>query len=86
MLESFDASLIGLTATPSRQTMGFFQQNLIMAYPSDQAAAAGSTSIPTSTPPAPSSPNTPAPLTPAINWAAATGSSPTKPTGALVLP
>lgn len=28
VLEYFDASLIGLTATPSKQTMGFFQQNL----------------------------------------------------------
>lgn len=41
VLEYFDASLIGLTATPSKQTMGFFQQNLIMEYPFDQAVADG---------------------------------------------
>jgi len=31
VLEYFDASLIGLTATPSKQTR-FFQQNLVMEY------------------------------------------------------
>ncbi|MGB6130656.1 MAG: DEAD/DEAH box helicase family protein [Acidobacteriaceae bacterium] len=41
VLEYFDTSLIGLTATPSKQTMGFFQQNLIMEYPFDQAVADG---------------------------------------------
>lgn len=41
VLEYFDASLIGLTATPSKQTMGFFQQNLIMEYPFEQAVADG---------------------------------------------
>jgi type I restriction enzyme R subunit len=41
VLEYFDASLVGLTATPSKQTMGFFQQNLIMEYPFDQAVADG---------------------------------------------
>lgn len=30
VLEYFDASLIGLTATPSKQTIGFFKQNLVM--------------------------------------------------------
>jgi type I restriction enzyme, R subunit len=40
-LEYFDASLIGLTATPSRQTMGFFDQNLVMEYPYEQAVADG---------------------------------------------
>ncbi len=39
VLEYFDASLIGLTATPSRQTMGFFNQNLVMEYPYEQAVA-----------------------------------------------
>jgi len=32
VLEYFDASLIGLTATPSKQTLGFFKQNLVMDY------------------------------------------------------
>ena len=32
VLEYFDASLIGLTATPSKQTIGFFNQNLVMDY------------------------------------------------------
>ncbi len=41
VLEFFDASLIGLTATPSRQTLGFFHQNLIMEYPFERAVADG---------------------------------------------
>jgi type I restriction enzyme R subunit len=41
VLEYFDASLIGLTATPSRQTMGFFNQNLVMEYPYERAVADG---------------------------------------------
>ncbi|HET6594215.1 MAG TPA: DEAD/DEAH box helicase family protein, partial [Anaerolineales bacterium] len=32
VLEYFDAHLIGLTATPSKQTLGFFNQNLVMEY------------------------------------------------------
>lgn len=32
VLEYFDASLIGLTATPSMQTLGFFNRNLVMEY------------------------------------------------------
>ncbi len=32
VLEYFDAYLIGLTATPSKQTFGFFHQNLVMEY------------------------------------------------------
>ncbi len=32
VLEYFDAFLIGLTATPSKQTLGFFKQNLVMDY------------------------------------------------------
>jgi type I restriction enzyme R subunit len=39
VLEYFDASLIGLTATPSKQTLGFFQQNLVMEYGHAQAVA-----------------------------------------------
>ncbi|MBV8128333.1 MAG: DEAD/DEAH box helicase family protein [Planctomycetaceae bacterium] len=32
VLEYFDAHLAGLTATPSKQTFGFFNQNLVMEY------------------------------------------------------
>ena len=41
VLEYFDAFLIGLTATPSKQTMGFFHQNLVMEYNHQQAVADG---------------------------------------------
>ena len=41
VLEYFDAFLIGLTATPSAQTFGFFQQNLVMEYTHEQAVADG---------------------------------------------
>ena len=41
VLEYFDASLIGLTATPSKQTFGFFHQNLVMEYGHEQAVADG---------------------------------------------
>ena len=41
VLEYFDGFLIGLTATPSKQTFGFFQQNLIMEYNHEQAVADG---------------------------------------------
>ncbi len=41
VLDYFDAFLIGLTATPNKQTFGFFNQNLIMEYPHEQAVADG---------------------------------------------
>ena len=41
VLEYFDAFLIGLTATPSKQTIGFFNQNLVMEYNHRQAVADG---------------------------------------------
>jgi type I restriction enzyme R subunit len=41
VLEYFDAYLIGLTATPSKTTFGFFNQNLVMEYPHEQAVADG---------------------------------------------
>ena len=41
VLEYFDAHLIGLTATPSNQTFGFFHQNLVMEYPRPRAVADG---------------------------------------------
>ena len=37
VLDYFDAFLVGLTATPSKQTLGFFQQNLVMEYDHKQA-------------------------------------------------
>jgi type I restriction enzyme R subunit len=39
VLEYFDCQLIGLTATPSKQTLGFFHQNLVMEYGHAQAVA-----------------------------------------------
>jgi type I restriction enzyme R subunit len=39
VLEYFDAFLIGLTATPSKQTLGFFNQNLVMEHNHEQAVA-----------------------------------------------
>ena len=39
VLDYFDAFLIGLTATPSKQTLGFFQQNLVMEYSHREAVA-----------------------------------------------
>ena len=41
VLEYFDAHLIGLTATPNKQTFGFFNQNLVMEYGHQQAVADG---------------------------------------------
>ena len=37
----FDAHIIGLTATPNKQTFGFFNQNLVMEYGHEQAVADG---------------------------------------------
>jgi type I restriction enzyme, R subunit len=41
VLEYFDAHLIGLTATPSKQTIGFFNQNLVTEYNHERAVADG---------------------------------------------
>lgn len=41
VLEYFDAFLIGLTATPNKQTFGFFNQNLVMEYSRQRAVADG---------------------------------------------
>jgi len=41
VLEYFDAFLIGLTATPSKQTFGFFNQNLVQEYTRQRAVADG---------------------------------------------
>jgi type I restriction enzyme R subunit len=41
VVEYFDAYLTGLTATPSKQTFGFFNQNLVMEYSRQRAVADG---------------------------------------------
>ncbi|WNZ29989.1 MAG: DEAD/DEAH box helicase family protein [Candidatus Bathyarchaeota archaeon] len=41
VLEYFDSFTIGLTATPSKATLGFFHKNLIMEYSHDRAVADG---------------------------------------------
>lgn len=41
VLEYFDASIIGLTATPGKQTYGFFNQNVVMEYSRQRAVADG---------------------------------------------
>ena len=41
VLEYFDAYLIGLTATPTKQAFGFFKQNLVMEYSHEMAVADG---------------------------------------------
>lgn len=41
VLEYFDAFLIGLTATPGKQTFGFFNKNLVMEYGFPRAVADG---------------------------------------------
>ena len=41
VLEYFDSYLIGLTATPAQHTYGFFNQNVVMEYPHENAVADG---------------------------------------------
>ena len=41
ILEYFDAFIVGLTATPSKQTLGFFNQNLVTEYSHERAIADG---------------------------------------------
>jgi type I restriction enzyme R subunit len=41
VVEYWDAFLVGLTATPSKQTYGFFHGNLVMEYGHEQAVADG---------------------------------------------
>ncbi len=41
VLEYFDAFIIGLTATPTAQTIGFFHNNLVMDYSHKKAVADG---------------------------------------------
>ena len=41
VLEYFDAKLIGLTATPTRHTLGYFFNNLVAEYPYEQSVVDG---------------------------------------------
>jgi type I restriction enzyme R subunit len=41
VLEYFDAYIVGLTATPSKQTLGFFSNNLVTEYSHERAVADG---------------------------------------------
>ncbi|MGB0086934.1 MAG: type I restriction-modification enzyme R subunit C-terminal domain-containing protein, partial [Rhodomicrobiaceae bacterium] len=41
VLEYFDAFIIGLTATPTKHTLGFFRQNLVSEYPEERSVADG---------------------------------------------
>ena len=41
VLDYFDAFIIGLTATPSKRTLGFFNQNLVAEYPYERSVADG---------------------------------------------
>ncbi|MCL4865981.1 MAG: DEAD/DEAH box helicase family protein, partial [Gemmatimonadales bacterium] len=41
VVEYFDAFLVGLTATPSKQTLGLFNKNLVMEYDHERAVADG---------------------------------------------
>ncbi|MDD2716521.1 MAG: type I restriction-modification enzyme R subunit C-terminal domain-containing protein [Candidatus Wallbacteria bacterium] len=40
-LEYFDAFIIGMTATPSKQTIGFFNSKIVSEYPHERAVADG---------------------------------------------
>ncbi len=41
VLEYFDAQIVGLTATPTKQTLAFFQQNLVSEYTFPESVADG---------------------------------------------
>lgn len=41
VLEYFDAFIIGLSATPDKRTLGFFQQNMVSEYSREQAIVDG---------------------------------------------
>ena len=41
MIDYFDASLIGLTATPDNRTYGFFKKNVVSDYSHEKAVADG---------------------------------------------
>lgn len=50
VLEYFDAHVIGLTATPGKQTFAFFRQNLVSEYTYPQSVADRVTSQPSGRP------------------------------------
>lgn len=41
VLDYFDAFIVGLTATPGKHTLGFFQQNMVSEYPFERSVADG---------------------------------------------
>jgi len=41
VLDYFDAFIIGLTATPTKHTLGFFNQNIVAEYPYERSVADG---------------------------------------------
>jgi len=41
VLEYFDAPIVGLTATPTKQTLGFFDQNIVSEYSYEKSVADG---------------------------------------------
>ena len=41
VLEYFDATIVGLTATPSVHTLGFFNRNLVAEYPYERSVVDG---------------------------------------------
>jgi len=41
VLEYFDAPVVGLTATPTKQTLGFFDQNIVSEYSYERSVADG---------------------------------------------
>ncbi len=41
VLEYFDAAIVGLTATPSAHTLGFFNRNLVAEYPYERSVVDG---------------------------------------------
>ena len=41
VLEYFDAHVIGLTATPTSHTLGFFNKNLVSEYPYERSVLDG---------------------------------------------
>lgn len=41
VLEYFDATIVGLTATPSAHTLGFFNRNLVAEYPYERSVVDG---------------------------------------------
>ena len=41
VLDYFDARIVGLTATPGKATFAFFENNLVIEYPHEQAVTDG---------------------------------------------